>query len=117
MNAMAVCAMKEGVSRFKRGLVLNAAAKLFFERGYAATTVDAIADELRASKRAIYDISAANPTFSSRSASKPSASPLILPSALPATRARPRRSFAGWRGISLRSSSTIRTTSRSPAAR
>jgi AcrR family transcriptional regulator len=55
MNAMAVCAMKEGVSRFKRGLVLNAAAELFFERGYAATTVDAIADELRASKRAIYD--------------------------------------------------------------
>jgi AcrR family transcriptional regulator len=52
---MAVSAMKEGVSRFKRGLVLNAAAKLFFERGYAATTVDAIADELSASKRAIYD--------------------------------------------------------------
>jgi len=52
---MAVSAMKEGVSRFKRGLVLNAAAKLFFERGYAATTVDAIADELSASKRVIYD--------------------------------------------------------------
>jgi len=52
---MALSAMKDGVSRFKRGLVLNAAAKLFFERGYAATTVDAIADELSASKRAIYD--------------------------------------------------------------
>jgi AcrR family transcriptional regulator len=52
---MAVSAMKEGVSRFKRGLVLTAAAKLFFERGYAATTVDAIADQLGASKRAIYD--------------------------------------------------------------
>src|SRR5258708_38685025 len=54
-NDMAVFAMKEGVSRFKRGLVLSAAAKLFFERGYSATTVDAIADELGASKRAIYD--------------------------------------------------------------
>jgi AcrR family transcriptional regulator len=52
---MAVSAMKEGVSRFKRGLILTAAAKLFFERGYAATTVDAIADELSASKRVIYE--------------------------------------------------------------
>ncbi len=52
---MAVSAMKAGVSRFKRGLVLQAAAKLFSERGYAATTIDAITDELSASKRAIYD--------------------------------------------------------------
>jgi len=52
---MAVSAMKAGVSRFKRGLVLRAAAKLFSERGYAATTIDAITDELSASKRAIYD--------------------------------------------------------------
>lgn len=52
---MAVSAMKEGVSRFKRGLILRAAATLFFERGYAATTIDAITDELKASKRAIYD--------------------------------------------------------------
>jgi len=52
---MAVSAMKEGVSRFKRGLVLRAAAKLFSERGYSATTIDAITDELSASKRAIYD--------------------------------------------------------------
>ncbi|MGO8919693.1 MAG: TetR/AcrR family transcriptional regulator [Stellaceae bacterium] len=43
------------MSRFKRGLVLRAAAKLFSERGYAATTIDAITDELSASKRAIYD--------------------------------------------------------------
>jgi AcrR family transcriptional regulator len=52
---MAVTAMKEGVSRFKRGLILGAAAKLFSERGYAATTIDAITDELKASRRAIYD--------------------------------------------------------------
>jgi AcrR family transcriptional regulator len=55
MNGMTVSAMKDGVSKFKRTLILGAAAKLFFERGYAATTVDAIADELSASKRAIYD--------------------------------------------------------------
>jgi AcrR family transcriptional regulator len=52
---MAITAMKEGVSRFKRGLILSAAAKLFSERGYAATTIDAITEELKASKRAIYD--------------------------------------------------------------
>jgi len=52
---MPVTAMKEGVSRFKRGLVLQAAAKLFSERGYAATTIDAITAELSASRRAIYD--------------------------------------------------------------
>jgi AcrR family transcriptional regulator len=51
---MAAFAMKEGVSRFKRGLILDAAAKLFSERGYAATTIEAITDELSASKRAIY---------------------------------------------------------------
>jgi len=52
---MAVTAMKEGVDRFKRGLILGAAAKLFSERGYAATTIEAITEELKASKRAIYD--------------------------------------------------------------
>jgi AcrR family transcriptional regulator len=52
---MTVSAMKQDVSAFKRALVLSAAARLFSERGYAATTVDAIADELSASKRAIYD--------------------------------------------------------------
>src|SRR6185437_2281752 len=52
---MAVSAMKEGVSRFKRGLVLQAAAKLFSERGYTATTIDAITDELSASRRVIYE--------------------------------------------------------------
>jgi TetR/AcrR family transcriptional regulator, cholesterol catabolism regulator len=52
---MAVSAMKQGVSEFKRGLVLAAAARLFSERGYAATTIDAITDELSASRRAIYD--------------------------------------------------------------
>jgi TetR/AcrR family transcriptional regulator, cholesterol catabolism regulator len=48
-------AMKAGVSRFKRGLILSAAAKLFSERGYAATTIDAITEEISASKRAIYE--------------------------------------------------------------
>lgn len=52
---MAVSAMKRDVSAFKRSLVLAAAARLFSERGFAATTVDAIADDLSASKRAIYD--------------------------------------------------------------
>ena len=48
-------AMKAGVSRFKRGLILAAAAKLFSERGYAASTIDAITEEISASKRAIYE--------------------------------------------------------------
>jgi AcrR family transcriptional regulator len=47
--------MKRGVSEFKRGMILGAAARLFSERGYAATTIDAITAELSASKRAIYD--------------------------------------------------------------
>ena len=47
--------MKLGVTRFKRGLILSAAAKLFSERGYAATTIDAITEELAASRRVIYD--------------------------------------------------------------
>ena len=47
--------MKAGVSQFKRGLILGAAAKLFSERGYAATTIDAITEEISASKRAIYE--------------------------------------------------------------
>ncbi len=51
---MAVLAMKEGVRRFKRALIVSAAAKLFSERGFAATTVGAITDELKASKRSIY---------------------------------------------------------------
>ncbi len=52
---MAVSAMKEGVSRFRRALVLGAAAKLFSERGYAATTIDAITADISASRRAIYE--------------------------------------------------------------
>ncbi len=52
---MAVLAMKEGVRRFKRALIVGAAAKLFSERGFAATTVGAITDELKASKRSIYE--------------------------------------------------------------
>jgi AcrR family transcriptional regulator len=55
VGAMAISALKRGVSEFKRGMILGAAAKLFSERGYAATTIDAITAELSASKRAIYE--------------------------------------------------------------
>jgi AcrR family transcriptional regulator len=52
---MALSAMRETVTQFKKGLILRAAAKLFFERGYTATTIDAITEELSTSRRAIYD--------------------------------------------------------------
>ncbi|HYM01640.1 MAG TPA: TetR/AcrR family transcriptional regulator [Stellaceae bacterium] len=47
--------MKENVTQFKKALILRAACKLFFERGYTATTIDAITEELSSSRRAIYD--------------------------------------------------------------
>ncbi|HEV2547264.1 MAG TPA: TetR family transcriptional regulator [Stellaceae bacterium] len=52
---MAVTAMKEGVSELKRRLILEAAAKLFSERGYAATRIEDIITELSASRRVIYE--------------------------------------------------------------
>jgi AcrR family transcriptional regulator len=52
---MAFPAMKKGVSEFKKALVLRAACKLFSERGYAATTINAITAELSTSRRAVYD--------------------------------------------------------------
>lgn len=52
---MSVSAMKQEVSQFKRGLILAAAAKLFSERGYAATTIDHLTAELSTSRRAIYE--------------------------------------------------------------
>jgi AcrR family transcriptional regulator len=52
---MTAVTMKEGVSRLKRDLILGAAAKLFSERGYAATTIEAMTEELKASKRSIYE--------------------------------------------------------------
>jgi AcrR family transcriptional regulator len=52
---MAVTAIKEGVSQLKRQLILEAAAKLFYERGYAATRIDDIITELSASRRVIYE--------------------------------------------------------------
>jgi AcrR family transcriptional regulator len=52
---MTLSAMRETVTQFKKGLILRAAAKLFFERGYTATTIDAITEELSTSRRAIYD--------------------------------------------------------------
>lgn len=39
---------------FKRDQILEVAARLFYERGYRATTVDAIADELSVTKPFIY---------------------------------------------------------------
>jgi AcrR family transcriptional regulator len=51
---MAVTAMRDDISRFKRGLILDAAAALFFERGYSLTTTEALAERLSVSKTAIY---------------------------------------------------------------
>jgi AcrR family transcriptional regulator len=47
--------MKAEVSRLKRDLILGVATRLFAERGYPATTIDAIAEELKASKRSVYE--------------------------------------------------------------
>jgi len=52
---MAVTAIKAGVSQLKRRLILEAAARLFSERGYAATRIDDIIAELSASRRVIYE--------------------------------------------------------------
>jgi TetR/AcrR family transcriptional regulator, cholesterol catabolism regulator len=52
---MAVTAIKAGVSQLKRRLILEAAAKLFSERGYAATRIEDIIAELSASRRVIYE--------------------------------------------------------------
>jgi TetR/AcrR family transcriptional regulator, cholesterol catabolism regulator len=52
---MAVTAIKVGVSELKRRLILEAAAKLFSERGYAATRIEDIIAELSASRRVIYE--------------------------------------------------------------
>lgn len=52
---MGQSAMKEDVAIFKRALILRAACKLFSERGYTATTIDAVTAELSSSRRAIYD--------------------------------------------------------------
>jgi AcrR family transcriptional regulator len=52
---MAVTAIREGVSALKHRLILEAAAKLFSERGYAATRIEDIIAELGASRRVIYE--------------------------------------------------------------
>jgi AcrR family transcriptional regulator len=52
---MAVTAIKAGVNELKRRLILEAAAKLFSERGYAATRIEDIIAELSASRRVIYE--------------------------------------------------------------
>ena len=39
-------AMREELQTFKRGLIVEAAAKLFYERGFVGTTLEAIADEI-----------------------------------------------------------------------
>jgi AcrR family transcriptional regulator len=52
---MAVTAIRERVSALKRRLILEAAAKLFSERGFAATRIEDIIAELSASRRVIYE--------------------------------------------------------------
>lgn len=46
--------VKEEVAAFKRERILREAAKLFFERGYVQTSMDAIADSLGATKQYVY---------------------------------------------------------------
>lgn len=46
--------LREHVIRLKRDRILQEAAKLFFERGYLTTSVDAIAERLGASKPFVY---------------------------------------------------------------
>src|SRR5690348_8548575 len=52
---MAVTAIRAGVSELKRRLILEAAVRLFSERGYAATRIEDIIAELSASRRVIYE--------------------------------------------------------------
>lgn len=47
-------AMREELQSFKRGLIVEAAARLFYERGFVGTTLDAIADELSMTKPFVY---------------------------------------------------------------
>ncbi len=47
-------AMREELQTFKRGLIVEAAAKLFYERGFVGTTLEAIADEMSMTKPFIY---------------------------------------------------------------
>jgi len=46
--------MREGLLAFKRGLIVEAASKLFYERGFVGTTLDAIAEELSMTKPFVY---------------------------------------------------------------
>lgn len=43
------------LARERRNAILQAAARVFFEQGYAATSIDAIIDEIGGSKRNIYN--------------------------------------------------------------
>jgi AcrR family transcriptional regulator len=46
--------LRDEVIAFKRDRIIKAAAKLFYQHGYASTTVDAIAAELKTTKQFIY---------------------------------------------------------------
>ena len=46
--------MRDEVKRFKRSRIVKAASKLFYERGYDATSVDMLAAEIGATKPFIY---------------------------------------------------------------
>jgi AcrR family transcriptional regulator len=52
---MAVVAAKSGRPNDRRGALLQAAAEVFFEQGYAATSIDAIIERAGGSKRNIYN--------------------------------------------------------------
>jgi AcrR family transcriptional regulator len=52
---MTVAAAKTGRARGRREALLRAAAEVFFEQGYAATSIDAIIDRAGGSKRNIYN--------------------------------------------------------------
>lgn len=46
--------LSEEVAQFKRQLILDVAARLFYERGYSGTSMEAIAEELQATKPFVY---------------------------------------------------------------
>jgi AcrR family transcriptional regulator len=47
-------AMKEELNQYKRNRIIEAAAELFYERGFVGTTLDAVAERLKVKKPFIY---------------------------------------------------------------
>jgi AcrR family transcriptional regulator len=46
--------MREELHNFKRGRIIEAACKLFYERGFVGSTIDSIAEELKVTKPFVY---------------------------------------------------------------